>query len=384
MSKNLFLGMLTCFVMLSCSKSDKEPTPEPEEPVLKGTPEIFSKAVISGRGIIWGFDFLPSGQILFSEKVNGLFLLDTTSLAVTAISGLPANVYPNGQGGWLDVCISPKFNANSSVYVTYSITGNFLQLARFSLSGNIAINWEILHTTATPSSFSGHYGSRISFGDDGKLYWCIGEGGEGSLGGASSPYQNGQLLNTMWGKVHRMNEDGSVPSDNPVFSGAPIPRSTIFSYGHRNPQGMCFQPGTGRLFSTEHGPRGGCELNLINAGNNYGWPLYSNGINYNGTPISSGHNGVGITAPLQSWNPALAPGGIGFINHFSYRDWNGRLLCASLGREQLLMIKLQNGLPESDTALFNGIGRIRNVKQGPNGKIFFSVEDGRLMQMTAQ
>jgi glucose/arabinose dehydrogenase len=146
---------------------------------------------------------------------------------------------------------------------------------------------------------------------------------------------------------------------------------------------MCFQPGTGRLYATEHGPNGGCELNLIEAGKNYGWPHFSNGINYNGTPISDRHNGVGITAPLLSWTPAMAPAGLCFINHISFRDWNGRLLSASLGRQQLLMIRLENGLPVSDTVLFNGIGRIRNVKQGPNGKIFYSVEDGRLMQLTA-
>jgi glucose/arabinose dehydrogenase len=384
MKNSVVLLFLLINVLFSCSKKDPAPVPPPEPPALTGTPTITSRALTTGRGIIWGFDALPDGRLLFSEKVGGLFLLDTTSLAITAVSGLPGNISSGGQGGWLDLCTSPDFTTSAQVYVTYSITGNFLCLARFSLNGNSASNWQILHTTATASSWGGHYGSRICFGADGKLYWSVGEGGGGSFGGASSPHQNGQLLNTLWGKIHRMNPDGSVPTDNPVFAGAPNPRSTIFSYGHRNPQGMCMQPVTGRIYATEHGPSGGCELNLVEAGKNYGWPLYSNGINYNGTTISNGHNAPGITAPLLTWSPAMAPGGLSFINHPSYRDWNGRLLSASMGRRQLLMIKLENGVPVSDTVLFNGIGRVRHVKQGPNGKLFFSVEDGRLMQLTAQ
>jgi aldose sugar dehydrogenase len=377
---------LLLFVLNACSKSDPipAPTPPPTPPTLTGTPIITSKTLASGRGIIWGIATLPNGRLLLSEKAGGLFVLDTSTLNISAISGLPSNVNSSGQGGWLDVCVAPDFATSSLVYATYTISGNFLQLARFVLSGNSASNWQVLHTTATASSWGGHYGSRMVFGTDGKLYWSVGEGGGGSLGGASSPHQNGQLLNTFWGKIHRMNADGSVPPDNPVFAGAPTARSTIFSYGHRNPQGMCVQPGTGKLYATEHGPSGGCELNLVEAGKNYGWPLYSNGINYNGTTISNGHNAPGITAPLQSWSPALAPGGLTFINHPSFRDWNGRLLSASLGRRQLLMIQLENGVPVSDTILFNGIGRVRDVVQSADGKILFSVDDGRLMQITAQ
>jgi len=311
-------------------------------------------------------------------------LFDTTTRTNTNITGLPANISATGQGGLLDVAISPDYATSRIVFVTYSITGGFLSLARFTLNGNAATNWQVLQTTESASTWNGHFGSRLAFGPDGKLYWSVGEGGGGTLGGASSPHQNGQRLNTLWGKIHRLNLDGTVPADNPLLPGQTV-RSTIYSFGHRNPQGMAFEPGTGRLFANEHGPSGGCELNRIESGNNFGWPLFSNGINYNGTPISSGHNGAGIVAPLKSWTPALAPAGLTFINHPSFRDWNGNLLMGSLGRRQLLMIKMTNGVPGNETILLENNGRIRHVKMGPAGKIYVSVEDGgRLLSLTAK
>jgi glucose/arabinose dehydrogenase len=149
---------------------------------------------------------------------------------------------------------------------------------------------------------------------------------------------------------------------------------------------MAFEPATQRLFSTEHGPNGGCELNLIEQGRNYGWPIFSTGNNYNGSNISGGnHNSPGITVPLKSWTPALAPSGLTFINHPSYRDWNGNMLAGSLGRRHLLMISMKGGVPGEETVLLENTGRVRNVKQGPLGKIYVSVEEGgRLLELTAQ
>jgi glucose/arabinose dehydrogenase len=369
-------------IILLLSSCDKSTSNNETVNQLKGTPNITTKTVLSGRGIIWGFDTLPLGKIIFTEKAGGLFIYDSLNGSVSPINGLPTNVQSNGQGGWLDVCSSPNIKNDNLIYVTYSITNNFLQLARFSLNNNNATNWQILKTTTTTSSWGGHYGSRICFGNDGKLYWSVGEGGNGSYGGAASPHQNAQNLSSLWGKIHRLNIDGSNPNDNPTIAGNPP--SSIYSYGHRNPQGLCFKPNSNSLFSAEHGPKGGCELNLIEPAKNYGWPLYCDGVNYDDTKISDGHNGTGITAPLKSYTPALAPGGICFINHNSYRDWNGNLLISSLGRRQILMVSFQNNLPVKDTVLFNNIGRVRNVKQTSSGKILFSIDDGRLMEMVAQ
>lgn len=365
--------------LFSCSKDSK-----PVSPPLTGTPVIMITTLLNNQGIIWGFDVLPNGNLLFTQKEGTMRLFDTTTQSNTMISGLPSNISATGQGGLLDVAISPDYTTSQSVYVTYSITGGFLSLARFTLYGTAATNWQVLHTTESASTWNGHYGSRITFGPDGKLYWSVGEGGGGSLGGASSPHQNGQRLNTIWGKIHRMNLDGTIPSDNPLLPGQAA-RSTIFSYGHRNPQGMAFEPSANRLFVNEHGPSGGCELNRVQAAENFGWPLYSNGINYNGTTISNGHNAAGIVAPLKSWTPAFAPSGLTFINHPSFRDWNGNLLMGSLVRRHLLMIKMTNGVPSDETILLENNGRIRNVKMGPAGKIYVSVEDGgRLLSLSAK
>ena len=365
--------------LLDCSKED-----EPFTAPLAGTPKITVTTLLSNQGIIWGFDVLPNGNLLFTQKAGTMRLFDTSTQSNTLISGLPSNISAAGQGGLLDVAISPDYAKSQSVYVAYSITGGFLSLARFTLNGTAASNWQVLHTTESASTWNGHYGSRIAFGPDGKLYWSVGEGGGGSLGGASSPHQNGQKLNTFWGKIHRMNLDGSVPADNPIIPGQ-VARSTIFSYGHRNPQGMAFEPRGKRLFVNEHGPSGGCELNLVDAGKNFGWPLYSAGINYNGTSISNGHTAPGIVAPLKSWTPAFAPSGLTFINHPSFRDWNGNLLMGSLSRKHLLMIKMTNGVPSNENILLENNGRIRNVKMGPGGKIYVSVEDGgRLLSITAK
>lgn len=354
---------------------------EPPAENLTGTPEIKITTLLNNQGTIWGFDFLPDGSVIFTQKNGILQRFDTASRNTVVITGLPSNISAAGQGGLLDVLVGPDFASTSRIFITYSITGGFLRLASFTLNGNSASNWQILQTTATASTWSGHYGSRLAFGADGKLYWSVGEGGGGSLGGTSSPHQNGQLLNTLWGKIHRLNPDGTIPVDNPLINGS---RTTIYSYGHRNPQGITFEPETGRLFSTEHGPNGGCELNLIRAGNNYGWPLYSIGINYNGTTISNGHIAPGITPPLKNWSPALAPAGLTFISHNSFKSWRGNLLSGSLGRRQLLMITMNNGEPGAETVLLENIGRVRNVKQGPAGKIYVSVEDGgRLLELTA-
>lgn len=371
------------FVLLafffSCSKKS-----EPVAAPLTGTPEITITTLLSNQGIIWGFDFLPDGNILFTQKSGSMRLFDTATQSNTLISGLPSNISASGQGGLLDVTISPDYTKSKSVYVTYSTTGGFLSLARFILNGTAATNWQVLYTTESASTWNGHFGSRIAFGPDGKLYWSVGEGGGGSLGGASSPHQNGQKLNTIWGKIHRMNLDGTVPSDNPLLPGQAT-RSTIFSYGHRNPQGMAFDPKSKQLFVNEHGPSGGCELNRVQAAENFGWPLYSNGINYNGTTISNGHNATGIVAPIKSWTPAFAPSGLTFINHPSFRDWNGNLLMGSLVRRHLLMIKMTNGVPSTETILLENNGRIRNVKMGPAGKIYVSVEGGgRLLMLSAK
>jgi len=264
---SFFIAASFLFALASCSKKDDAATEVPPviTPPLTGTPTITTTTLLNNQGIIWGFDILPNGNLLYTQKTGSMYLFDTTTRSTTLISGLPTNISAAGQGGLLDVAVSPDYATSRQVYVTYSISGGFLSLARFTLNATTASSWQVLHTTESASTWNGHFGSRIAFGPDGMLYWSVGEGGAGLLGGASSPHQNGQRLNTLWGKVHRMNPDGTVPADNPLLPGQ-AGRSTIFSYGHRNPQGMAFEPGSGRLFVNEHGPSGGCEINRVEAG----------------------------------------------------------------------------------------------------------------------
>lgn len=375
------LLVLSGILFASCEKDVQTPPPDDD---ITGEPELSVNTLVSNQGIIWGFDVFPNGNIIFTQKAGNMQLLDLATKNTTQVTGLPTNINASGQGGLLDVLIAPERIAPGMIYVTYSITGNFLQLARFRLVGTAVSGWEVLHTTPTSSSYAGHYGSRLAFGPDDKLYWAIGEGGTVSLGGASSPNQNAQDLRSYWGKIHRMNPNGTAPADNPTFSvSGALP--TIYSYGHRNPQGLAFEPGTGKLYATEHGPSGGCELNLIEPGKNYGWPLFSHGINYNGTTISSGHTAPGITAPLIFWTPALAPSGLSFISHDSFKSWKGRLLAGSLGRNHLVMIKMESGAVSNQSVLLTNEGRVRNVKQAPSGKLYVSIEaGGRLLEITAK
>ena len=384
--KARLMQLLFAFLVFvfSCSKDAEQTSPPDITPPPTGIPDITITTLLNNQGVIWGFDVLPNGNLLFTQKAGTMQLFDIITRTTTNITGLPTNIISNGQGGLLDVAVSPDYPTSGNVYVTYSIIGGFLSLARFRLNENAATNWQVLLTTESASTWFGHYGSRIAFGPDGKLYWSVGEGGGGTLGGASSPHQNGQRLNTFWGKIHRLNLDGSTPNDNPLLPGQ-TSRTTIYSYGHRNPQGMAFEPETGRLFVNEHGPSGGCELNLVQPGDNFGWPLFSSGINYNGTSISSGHNAPGIVAPLKFWTPALAPSGLTFINHPSFKDWNRNILMGSLVRKQLLMIEMVDGRPGNETILLQNYGRIRNVKMGPQGVVYVSVEDGgRLLSLTAK
>jgi aldose sugar dehydrogenase len=381
MHKRFSIFLLSVLLLASCKKDNLT---EPPEETPTGTPDISVSTVLTNQGAIWGFDLFENGNMIFTQKTGAIRLLDVNARTTTPVTGLPTNINAAGQGGMLDIMIPPPSANLGFIYVTYSIAGNFLRLARFTLNGSTATGWQVLHTTPTPSNYAGHYGSRLAYGPDGKIYWAVGEGGTVSQGGASSPNQNAQNLGSYWGKIHRMNPDGTAPADNPFINttGA-LP--TIFSYGHRNPQGMAFQPGTGRLFATEHGPSGGCELNLIEAGKNYGWPLYSHGINYNGTSISSGHNAPGITPPLVFWTPALAPSGLTFINHNSFKDWKGRLLAGSLGRRHAVMMALDGALVSNQTVLLDNVGRVRNVRQALSGKIYVSVEsEGTLLEITAR
>lgn len=374
------------FVLLFTSCAGKE---EGLPPVVSDTtvtePIIKVETVLTNYEIIWGMDFLPDGDLLFTEKKGNLNRFHAGT--VTKITGLPP-VNTNGQGGLLDIKVHPDYASNGWIYCTYAgfdaNKDGVLTLIRFKLNGSAITNLETLLKASTPDLWSGHYGSRIAFDNAGMLYVSIGEGGPTTYGGANSPNKNAQNVKVEWGKIHRMTADGKLPADNPILPGNTAP-TTVFSYGHRNPQGLAFNPATNELWENEHGPKGGDEINIIRKGKNYGWPLVSYGVNYDGVPVSSSPEMSGVENPIHTWTPSIAPCGMAFITGDKYKAWTGNVLVGSLAFQYLTRGVISGNKVTKETKMLEGIGRVRNVKMGPDGYIYVSVEGpGRILKLMVE
>lgn len=378
------LGIVYCVLLLSsCKGSNDTTTVVPDG----SSPKLITTTLVNNHEIIWGMDFLPNGDLLFTEK-RGRIYRYTTAGNTEELTGLPAGINTNGQGGLLDIKVHPSYANNGWIYISYAINnsggGSLLRLTRFKLNGNAITNAENLFTTQTANTWYGHYGSRIVFDNTGMLYLSIGEGGAQSYGGAGSANQNAQDTKSDWGKVHRMTDDGKVPSDNPVLPGNTA-ATTIFSYGHRNPQGMVFDPVNNRIWENEHGPMGGDEVNLIQKGNNYGWPLVCYGKNYDGVAVSASPTAPGITNPAKYWDPSIAPSGLAVITSNNFKSWKGSLLTGSLKFNYVSRATVQGDKITGEEKILEGIGRVRNIKQGPDGNIYVAVEGpGRIIKVTAE
>jgi glucose/arabinose dehydrogenase len=370
----LIVFSLILLVLQSCKK----------EPVvdLISTPFLEFRTILTGYEIIWGMDFLPEGDMIFVEKRGKIYRMKND--IVTEITGFP-QVLTSGQGGLLDIRVHPDYSVNGWIYTTFASAnpagGGQLQLIRFKIVNDQIGNIENLFTTNGSNQWYGHYGSRIVFDKNNYLYLSVGEGGTTSYGGPNTPNNNGQNISSSWGKIHRFHDDGSIPTDNPVISGNAGPTS-IYSYGHRNPQGLVLNPETGELWETEHGPKGGDEVNIITKGANYGWPAYSLGLNYDGTAISSGHTAAGITGPVYSWTPSIATCGMTFISGDNFKSMKGNLLVCGLVSQKLLRCVVSVNKITEESVLLENSGRVRNVVQAPDGSIYVSVENpGRIIQI---
>jgi len=323
--------------------------------------------VVSDLNNPWGMAFLPDKSMLITEKSGQLIHFKNANK--TTISGLPT-IDDNGQGGLLDIVLHPNYEQNGWLYFTYASPqgngpGSHTALMRAKLNGNTLQSKELLYK-ATPNTTSAvHYGSRIAFDNDGYLYFSIGERGARDV--------NPQNINRDGGKIYRLNDDGSIPTDNPFYNSAGA-KKAIYSYGHRNPQGLAKHPQTGKIWSHEHGPKGGDEINIIAKGENYGWPVVSYGVNYDGTSFTDNTSAPGMTQPIHYWVPSIAPCGMAFVNSDTYPDWKGGLLMGSLKFQYLHYCKLQGEKVIKEKVLFEDIGRVRNVVQAPDGYVYIAVE----------
>ena len=330
--------------------------------------------VVSDIQIPWGMVWLPDGSMLVTEK-SGL-LYHVTNGTKTEVKNVP-KVYNRGQGGLLDIALHPDYAKNGWIYMTYAAAegegdGGNTKLIRTKLQDGSLTQMESLYK-ATPNSTKGqHFGSRIVFDNEGYLYFSVGERGD--------RIKNPQDITRDCGKIYRLNDDGSIPKDNP-FVGQAGAKEAIYTYGNRNPQGMAKHPITGEIWSHEHGPQGGDEINIAKKGANYGWSVVTYGIDYDGTTISTENKKPGIEDPIFYWLPSIAPSGMAFVTSDRYPDWKGHLVVGSLKFQYLELVKLKGKEVIERQKIATDVGRIRNVVQGPDGYIYIAVEGKGILKI---
>ena len=376
---------LCCFALVFYNASKQYDATFLPEVTLANDPEITVTTIVTGNDVIWGMELLPNGDLIYGEKKGKIYI--KRGEQTIPLEGFPA-VKSGGQGGFMDLKAHPNYVKNGWIYATFTSLvaekDSEVKLVRFKVKNNKIQNVENIFATGGGNTFNNHYGSRIAFDKNNYLFVSIGEGGGSSLGGPNSTNRNAQDTKLNWGKVHRMKDNGDVPSDNPVLPGNTKP-TTMFSYGHRNPQGLTLNPQTGDIWETEHGPKGGDEINIISKGVNYGWPTYSIGINYNGTTVSNDHKAEGIKEPIFTWTPSIGVCGITFINSDNFKSWNGNFLATGLAGQKLYRFVIKDNKVVEENIWMEKMGRFRNVIQGSDGAIYISLEGpGRILKVTAK
>lgn len=367
----------TCLVLASaaCSGTDGAAT-------ARRIGDAFVATPVAQFDEPWAMTFLPDGRLLVTEKPGRLKLLDVQTGKVGDIAGVP-RVAHGGQGGFGDVILHPQFAGNAWVYLSYAEAGEggvgaAVARAKLDLNGegggrldDLAVIWR--QHPKVPGQ--GHYGHRLAFGPDGKLWITSGE---------RQKFTPSQDMSANLGKVIRLNEDGSVPADNPFHARGGV-TAQIWSLGHRNPLGLAFDS-QGRLFVHEMGPRGGDELNLIKKGANYGYPVVSNGDHYDGRDIPDHNTRPEFEAPLITWNPVISPAGFIIYTGKLFPDWNGDGLIGGLSSEALVRVEF-SGDGAREAQRFDMGKRIREVEQGPDGALWVLEDErngsgGRLLRLT--
>ena len=331
----------------------------------------------------WAMTFLPDGRLLVTEKKGALKLLDVGTGRVGNIAGVPEVAY-GGQGGFGDVILHPAYASNSTIYVSYSEPGesgtNGAAVARARLAldnngGGSLQDFKVIWRQVPKVDSRGHWGHRMAFGPDGMLWISSGE---------RQKFTPSQDMKSNLGKVVRLNDDGSVPKDNPFYSQGGV-TAQIWSLGHRNPLGIAFAP-DGKLYEHEMGPQGGDELNIIEKGANYGYPTVSNGNHYNGSDIPDHSTRPEFRVPLVTWNPVISPAGFIIYTGKMFPDWTGDGFIGGLSSQSLVRVEFGNGTAR-EAQRFDMGRRIREVEQGPDGAIWLledqrNLTGGRLLKLT--
>ncbi len=352
----------------------------PEPGQTAGPANFEVETFATGLDTPWGMAFLPDGRMLVTERPGSLVLVGVNGKVSAPIAGVP-EVCACGQGGMLDVQLHPDYEENGWLYLAYadlrdgSAKEGFTAVMRARLEGTRLVDRQDIFKAPRKlySRRGQHYGSRIVFDDAGYLYFSIGDRGL---------RDQAQRLNVPNGKVHRLHDDGRIPKDNP-FTGTPGAVASIWSYGHRNPQGMDLHPETRALWAAEHGPRGGDELNLVRRGLNYGWPVITFGINYDGTKITDVTEKAGMEQPALHWTPSIAVCGVAFYDGDVFPDWRNDLFVTSLKFEEVRRVVLDGATAVDQGVLFKPDGRPRDIVIGPDGYLYIAIEasPGRIVRL---
>ncbi|SPJ32513.1 PQQ-dependent sugar dehydrogenase [Kushneria phyllosphaerae] len=354
-------------------------------PQLQETLELESKTIADGLEHPWGLAFLPGGDMLVTERAGRLRRITPQGEISEPISGLP-RVDARGQGGLLDVSLGPDFDTERWVYLSYAEPRdsgeNATAVARGRLTEDATrlTGVETIFRQQPAWDSTKHFGSRLVWGTDGTLWITV---GERSL---VEPRQLAQTLDNTIGKVVRINADGSIPDDNP-FTQRNEARGEIWSYGHRNVQGATRHPDTGELWTIEHGPKGGDELNRPEPGRNYGWPVITYGEDYSGAAIGQGiTHKEGMEQPVYYWDPVIAPGDMTFYTGALFDDWQNNILIASLNPGGIVRLTLEDGRVTGEARYLENLGRVRDVDQGPDGALWLLTDqsDGALIRVQPQ
>ena len=366
MKKNISIYFTILIIMFNFS-CGQEPN-DKNEIIVTDELNYEMELVFENEGIIWGLEFLNDNSILATVKSGSI--IHYKDGVKKELKGVP-EIYLRGQGGLLDIAIHPNFEKNKFIYLSYASEdiegkGGNTTISRAILNGDTLEELEVLYK-GTPDSRKGqHFGGRMEFDNENYLFFSIGDRGNRNV--------NPQDITIDGGKIYRIKDDGTIPKDNPFYNDGNA-KKAIYSYGHRNPQGMFKHPISGKIWTNEHGPRGGDEINIIEKGKNYGWPKITYGINYSGTTITKNKSLPNMEQPLYYWIPSIAPSSFEYISSEIYPNWKGSLLAGALVFKYIERIVLEDDIVVSRSKIAENLGRPRDIKQGPDGFIYVSIEN---------
>lgn len=370
----VLLRAAAMLVLAACSAP--RVTAQPGAPIQSAVHKFTVNRVVDGLQFPWSIAFLPNGDMLVTEKPGRLRRVVNGQLQPEPISGTPT-VWYRGQGGLLEVAPHPKFASNSLLYISYSKPSAdgataTTALIRGKLQGNALVDVQELFVADAYTRAGQHFGAKIAFDSAGYVYMSVGDRGAPPSGNLEQhPAQNPA---NHQGTIIRLHDDGRVPANNP-FVGQQGKRAEIWSYGHRNPQGLVVHPQTQQVWDVEHGPRGGDELNAVQPGRNYGWPVITYGINYSGTSITNERVRAGMEQPVRFWVPSIATSGLMVYTGEAFPQWKGSFFVGGLAGQQLARVMVDGAqFVSEETLLKDAVGRIRDVRQGPNGFIYLAID----------